>query len=265
MDLGVGSFVFSNGMVSAILLLKDPHHLSAPQLPKVLTVTRKTPDHRPQRHLCPTRQGHRVTRTQNRIRHALELLHHPRPAAGPLIRTVPVSILGVSLRYLTIHLLGLSMGTILLLPIPSFFLRLLKACSTPTDLLAPRQNDKTATELMSFVSLLYLDEGVLRQTVNLAYALWIVAFNTFFILLYLVLDMLFSPLPAIRKGKAPPLAVPPAAAPLLTAINTNGLPLFLLGNAGTGLVNLLMHRMYAGTATAMGVLAVYALVVCIVA
>jgi phosphatidylinositol glycan class W len=42
MDLGVGSFVFSNGVVSAIPLLKDPTHLSAPLLPKVSAVVRKT-------------------------------------------------------------------------------------------------------------------------------------------------------------------------------------------------------------------------------
>ncbi|KAJ7656693.1 GWT1-domain-containing protein [Mycena rosella] len=319
MDLGVGSFVFSNGLVSAIPLLKDPHHLSAPQLPKVLTVMRKTlpiialgvirvllvkgteyPEHETE---YGTHWNFFITLA---LLPVLQVLLHP------LIRTVPVSILGVGvgllqqlalsalglkhyvqtaprinlisankegiaslLGYLAIHLLGLSTGTILLPPTPSFFPRLFKARSTPADLLAPRQNDKTATELASyaivwwallgFVSLLYLDEGVSRQTANLAYALWIAAFNTSFILLYLVLDMLFFPLPAIRKGKAPPPAVPPAAPPLLAAINTNGLPLFLLANAGTGLVNLSMRTMYAGTATAMGVLGLYALVVCVVA
>lgn len=41
MDMGVGSFVFSQGVVSAIPLIKDPHYLNAPILPKIVTTTRK--------------------------------------------------------------------------------------------------------------------------------------------------------------------------------------------------------------------------------
>ena len=42
MDLGVGSFVFSQGIVSAIQLIKDPAYLTSPILPKLLRVTRKS-------------------------------------------------------------------------------------------------------------------------------------------------------------------------------------------------------------------------------
>ncbi|KAL1691583.1 GWT1-domain-containing protein [Schizophyllum commune] len=41
MDVGVGSFVFAAGIVSALLILKDPAYLRAPTLPKVLSVARK--------------------------------------------------------------------------------------------------------------------------------------------------------------------------------------------------------------------------------
>ncbi len=41
MDLGVGSFVFSQGLVSAIPLIKDPGRLKAPLLIKTLNAIRK--------------------------------------------------------------------------------------------------------------------------------------------------------------------------------------------------------------------------------
>jgi phosphatidylinositol glycan class W len=41
MDLGVGSFVFAQGVVSALPLIKDPSYLSAPAIPKIISVTRK--------------------------------------------------------------------------------------------------------------------------------------------------------------------------------------------------------------------------------
>lgn len=42
MDLGVGSFVFSQGIVSAIPLLKKPAHLSSPMVPKIVDAVRKS-------------------------------------------------------------------------------------------------------------------------------------------------------------------------------------------------------------------------------
>lgn len=41
MDLGVGSFVFSQGIVSAAPLIRDPAYLTQPSVRKVLTVVRK--------------------------------------------------------------------------------------------------------------------------------------------------------------------------------------------------------------------------------
>ena len=42
MDMGVGSFVFSQGVVSAIPLLKDPLYLTSPLIPKTTRTLRKT-------------------------------------------------------------------------------------------------------------------------------------------------------------------------------------------------------------------------------
>jgi phosphatidylinositol glycan class W len=42
MDLGVGSFVFSQGIVSAIQLIKEPAYLTAPVISKFIRVTRKS-------------------------------------------------------------------------------------------------------------------------------------------------------------------------------------------------------------------------------
>ncbi|KAJ6485686.1 GWT1-domain-containing protein [Mycena sanguinolenta] len=322
MDLGVGSFVFSNGLVSAIPLLKDPAHLSAPLLPKVSAVLRKTipiialgvvrvllvkgtdyPEHE-------TEYGvHWNFFISLAILPVLQTLLHP------LIRAVPASVLGVGVGtlhqlalsvfglkdyvrtaprvnlisankeglaslagYLSIHLLGLSIGTLVLPPSPNYFRRLRTGRSTVVDLGTPRQNDKGAIELASYaimwwtllglVSLLRIDEGVSRQTANLAYALWIVAFNTSFILGYLVLDMFFYPAAAVSKKFKPPpthiLATTFAARapPLLEAINKNALPLFLLANILTGVVNLSIQTMYASAAVSMSVLSLYSLVVC---
>jgi hypothetical protein len=42
MDLGVGSFIFAQGVASALPLLKDPDHLSGSIIPKVLASVKKT-------------------------------------------------------------------------------------------------------------------------------------------------------------------------------------------------------------------------------
>lgn len=42
MDLGVGSFVFSQGVVSAMPIIKSPDHLSSPLRPKIARALRKS-------------------------------------------------------------------------------------------------------------------------------------------------------------------------------------------------------------------------------
>ncbi|KAK7031584.1 GPI-anchored wall transfer protein [Favolaschia claudopus] len=323
MDLGVGSFVFSNGVVSAIPLLKNPSHLSSPLLPKLSAVVRKTipiialgvirvilvkgtdyPEHE-------TEYGvHWNFFISLALLPILQVLLHP------LIRVMPASVLGIGVGilqqlalsvfglkeyvrtaprlnlisankegftsltgYLAIHLLGLSIGTLILPPSPSFFRRLLTGRVTVAQLGTARQNDKGAIELASYAmvwwallglgSLVSIDEGVSRQTANLPYVLWISAFNTSSIFGYLVLDMLFFPAPPTSRKSMPtensPTSATARAPPLLEAINKNALPLFLFANVVTGLVNLSMQTIYASASVSMAVLSVYALVLCSVA
>ncbi|KAJ7825393.1 GWT1-domain-containing protein [Mycena olivaceomarginata] len=323
MDLGVGSFVFSSGVVSAIPLLKDPAHLKTPLLPKVTVVVRKTLPiiaigvirvcwSKAQTIPCEHETEYGV---HWNFFISLALLPVLQTLLHPLLRVAPASLFGVGVGilqqlflsvfglkeyvrsaprlnlisankegivslagYLSIHLLGLSIGTLILPPSPNFFRRLLTGRSTPAELGASRQNDKGAIELASYaivwwallavVSLLRVDEGVSRQTANLPYALWIAAFNTSYILGYLVLDMLFFPTPAVRRKKSrqstddmSASASPVRAPPLLEAINKNALPVFLLANVLTGLVNLSMQTMYASAGVSMSVLSLYAFVV----
>lgn len=362
MDLGVGSFVFSQGIISAIPLIKDPSYLTSSLASKLVKVTCKSlpvivlglvrvllvkgteyPEHE-------TEYGRHwnffITLALVPI---LQVLLHP------VIIYLPVSLLGVLIAvgqqtalshfglesyilsaprtsiisankegivslpgYLAIHLLGLSAGTLVLPPSPSFFRRRQQALADKLtkrrisdaglkpdkdlDLAGPRQTGKTATELCSysivwwsFLGLTKLANfkgqwgGVSRRMVNLPYIVWVAAFNTSFLLVYLVvLDILFFPGPKPKKREKPldlisisGLANPYVASSqqppvdeaveqgnppqLLEAINNHGLVLFLLANVLTGAINLKVETMYASDAWAMCILSVYSLIVCAVA
>ena len=140
-----------------------------------------------------------------------------------------------------------------------------------------RENDKTATELFAYavlwwaalgvVHLLDLGQGISRRVVrrpgsvsisvlrvsssqvNLPYILWVAAFNTSFLLGYLLLDLVFFSSPLSRSVYSPtsklkvqpdpvllnygrrdgrPSDGTPGAPALFEAINRNGLVFFLL-------------------------------------
>lgn len=360
MDLGVGSFVFSQGIISAIPLIKDPSYLTSSLPSKLFKVTRKSlpvivlglvrvllvkgteyPEHE-------TEYGRHwnffITLALVPI---LQVLLHP------IMIYLPVSLLGVLIAvgqqsalshfglesyilfaprtsiisankegivslsgYLAIHLLGLSAGTLVLPPSPSFFRRRQQALADKLtkrrisdagfkhdkdlDLAGPRQTGKTATELCSYSIVWWSFLGltklvnfkgqwgeVSRRMVNLPYILWVAAFNTSFLLLYLVvLDISFFPGPKPKKKKEP-ISMSGLASPyvpssqqqppvdevleqgnppqLLEAINKHGLVLFLFANVLTGAINLKVETMYASDTLAMCILGVYSLVVCAVA
>ncbi|KAF8965738.1 GWT1-domain-containing protein [Flammula alnicola] len=299
MDLGVGSFVFSQGIVSAIPLLKDPAYITAPLLPKVLRVTKKS---LPVIALGGLRvvlvkmTGYPEHVTEYGVHWnffiTLALLPILQVLLHPVLLFLPISMVGVLVAllqqlalshfhlkayvlsdvrsslvsankeglvslpgYLAIQLLGLSAGTLILPPSPSFFRRRQAALlstqkqkekarkrrnSDPhpandndndrdedggdtqapdTDVSAPRQTGKTATELCGYAILWWallgvvrvlrvggrwdVYGGVSRRMVNLPYILWVAAFNVSFLLLYLVvLDMGLFADPDASRAKA---------------------------------------------------------------
>ncbi|KAI0689335.1 GWT1-domain-containing protein [Cytidiella melzeri] len=361
MDLGVGSFVFSQGVVSAIPLIKDPQYLKAPMLPKLLSTARK----------CLPVLILGVLRTlsvkgTNYPEHQTEygvhwnffltlgLIPLLQVFVHPLVVYLPISLLGILLAishqialasgglmdyvmhaprhgvisankeglismtgYFSIHLIGLSTGTIVLPPSPGFFRRLqheLQNNQGPASVVNEpnsesesdddtpsrrrprirfrRENDKTATELCSYAVVWWVvlgialavnvGGGVSRRVVNLPYVVWVSAFNTTFILGYLLLDLVFFPSPLSKSIYSPTskLKVQPdpavlssgrrntrgqddttTSAVLLDAINRNGLVFFLLGNILTGFVNLALPTMYMSDWWAMVVLGTYGFVI----
>ncbi|KAG1740476.1 GWT1-domain-containing protein [Suillus paluster] len=194
------------------------------------------------------------------------------------------------LGYVSIHILGLSLGTVVLPPSPSFFRKqqqlLLDGPSShrpsKLDASAPRQNAKIVIELLSYsvvwwmlLAFTRLGLDVSRRMANISYILWVAAFNTSFILGYILLDMVFFPTrtskirdPTDPSGKRLLIEEkgPKGCAPaLLDAINKNALIMFLLANAATGLINLNIQTMFVGNTKAMGILCAYSMGMCVFA
>lgn len=344
MDLGVGSFVFSQGIVSAAPIVKDPAHLKMPLTTKVLAVAWKClpvvvlgllrtlsvkgmeyPEH-------VTEYGvHWNFFITLAILPILQALLHPLMtrasivflgvAAGTLhqvllnkglmdyIFSAPrVGIVSankeglVSLTgYLAIHLLGLSIGTLILPPTPSHFRRRIRElrhgghghrsshsdeAPPSVDIVTPaaRENDKTAIELCSYAVLWWtvlgalqffnVGGGISRRLVNVQYIVWVTAYNTTFLLCYVLLDLAFfsaphntsyySPVSKLKVRPDPALAerrkyaIAWAVPPLLAAVNKNGLALFVLANLATGLVNMILPTMYMSNWLAFSILLGYA-------
>ncbi|ESK91702.1 gpi-anchored wall transfer protein 1 [Moniliophthora roreri MCA 2997] len=334
MDLGVGSFVFTQGLVSAIPLIKSPGHLKSPILPKILTITRKSfpiiliglvrvilvkgteyPEHETeygthwnffitlamlplmQTMLHPLMVHFSVTF----IGVVIAILHQLALSKFGLqeyvLNASRVNVLSankegvVSLTgYLAIHLLGLTTGTLILPPSPSYFRRIQKQLKTgirkDTDssdkkLDAPRRTGKAATELCAYAAMwwilmgitryFHLDggDGSSRRLINMSHIFWVSAYNTSFILGYMVLDMLFFPTrPPSKSSKSTddgPIHHPEIPLPLLSAINKNGLPIFLLANVATGVINLTIPTLDTSNFWAMVILCSYSYALCAIA
>ena len=89
-------------------------------------------------------------------------------------------------------------------------------------------------------------QGFDQHQANMPYILWTAAYNTTFLLLYLLVELVLDP----------------PTPPLLDAINTNGLVVFLVANLLTGLINVSVQTMYIGDMVAMVILVLYSLGVC---
>ncbi|QRV98928.1 hypothetical protein RhiJN_26947 [Ceratobasidium sp. AG-Ba] len=169
----------------------------------------------------------------------------------------------------------------------------------------PRKRGKAAIELCSYAvvwwTLFFIGsmvgdgtQSVSRRLANTLYVLWVAAFNTSFLLGYVLLDSVFarpshlhatrsSSFPAAKERlsasspmrnsfTAPSFKFPAGSdsireralltetdsSGLLAAINLNGLPLFLVANVATGLVNMSIRTMYAADGDAIVILLMYA-------
>ncbi|KAG6336647.1 hypothetical protein ID866_2428 [Astraeus odoratus] len=334
MDIGVGSFVFSQGVVSAIPLLKDPFYVHKPLASKLVETLKKVapvatlgiirlvavkgtdyPEHVTEygihwnffltlallplfeviTHRIIVRMPIAVLGLWIGVLHEFLLsfagfknflLDTPRTNIISANKEGLISLLG----YVSIHIMGLSIGMTVLPPKPSYFRKREayitdgKKDKTNWDLTAPRQTTKIAAELSAYaivwwvlLAFIRLRLDVSRRMANLPYILWTSAFNASFILGYCLLDMFFFPTrisrlkdPSDPTGKRFILECSgpesSSRAPrLLEAINKNGLVIFLVANVTTGLINLSVKTMYTSNGTALLILSGYALSICALA
>ncbi|MCO5566128.1 hypothetical protein L7F22_019804 [Adiantum nelumboides] len=338
MDLGVGSFVFSLGIISAAPLLRSPSQRFKPMRFQLLRDARKSlpmillggvrvimvkgvdyPEHVSEYGvhwnffitlaLLPffgtiLRPFAKLARFST-IGLILSVLHQillSMTDLGFWASSNNVARVGLIAQnkeglaslpgYLAIFLLGLDAGHYVLPRDPYLAYR---------RLTASRQKEKTDKLVMLLISYSVLWWGayylqklasggqVSRRLANLPYVVWVVAYNTSFLLAYVAIYMiLLQPLDenalrqsssAIKKGKSAVrngdggnynvgtinpsteagLAKTP---PLLHALNANAFAVFLLANLLTGLVNITIQTIFASNSFALFVLLLY-LITCL--
>ncbi|CAD6573310.1 MAG: Glucosaminyl phosphatidylinositol (GlcN-PI) nositol acylation protein [Cyphobasidiales sp. Tagirdzhanova-0007] len=156
--------------------------------------------------------------------------------------------------YLAIYLFGLDTGLYSLPPDPYFAYR---SANTKTAL--KPKTGKLMSVIFSYATVWWTVFGVIhlympgewavsRRVANSAYVFWVVAFNTSFLLLYLAVDAFSGTYPHSTGLAAPAL---------FQALNKNGLPIFLLANLMTGLINITVQTMFSSNAIAVAILVAY--------
>ncbi|KAI9764865.1 MAG: Glucosaminyl phosphatidylinositol (GlcN-PI) nositol acylation protein [Geoglossum simile] len=101
---------------------------------------------------------------------------------------------------------------------------------------------------------------VSRRLANLPYFLWVTAFNTTQLTFFYLIESFFFPPPQNPSPAGESQHYSAAVSKVLHAFNRNGLPVFLLANLLTGLVNLTLRTLDFSPLEAIGVLGVYAAV-----
>ncbi|KAI5476463.1 GWT1-domain-containing protein [Pseudohyphozyma bogoriensis] len=172
--------------------------------------------------------------------------------------------------YLAIFLLGLSTGLYALPPHPYFYERLhfkpknesqRKERDRKMEKAWKEKPEKLVAVLASYTIvwwglyflLGYLGWHVSRRLANAMYVVWIAAFNTSFLLGYLTVDLYNTTYTTLQTPLAEHLRCPA----IFSAVNKNGMVVFLVANLLTGLVNVSIKSMYASDVTAFSVLLVY--------
>ncbi|KAK2743798.1 Glucosaminyl phosphatidylinositol (GlcN-PI) nositol acylation protein [Myotisia sp. PD_48] len=108
--------------------------------------------------------------------------------------------------------------------------------------------------------------SVSRRLANLPYVLGVIAFNTVQLLLFCLVEMLFFP--SLQQGTNKNEEAEQAkfaTSKVMDAFNENGLPIFLIANLFTGAVNLGMNTLDASKAVAMAVLIGYSAILMAIA
>ncbi|KAL2017392.1 hypothetical protein VTK56DRAFT_2235 [Thermocarpiscus australiensis] len=99
---------------------------------------------------------------------------------------------------------------------------------------------------------------VSRRLANLPYMLWVVAFNSGLLLAFCLVDTIFFPsFYNAQDAGSEKDAYETATSRVLRAYNRNGLPVFLLANLLTGLVNMTVPTLHAGRVATMAILSGY--------
>ena len=106
---------------------------------------------------------------------------------------------------------------------------------------------------------------VSRRMANLAYVVWVCAFNSAQLLLFCGIEWLMFPnLYKAKDRTTERLRINDATSRVLHAFNRNGLALFLLANLLTGVINMSMQTWHMGDVEAMAVLVAYIGTLCAV-